>query len=141
MVDDLIQRILEILSRLQLASLATVTKEGKPWVRYVMVVADETLTIRCATFLSARKVVQIRENPEVHLTCGVTDPTVMKPYLQVQARAEVVTDEAQRHGFWNNSLQGIFTGPDDPNYGVLVMTPYRVEHCTPGSFEPEVWEA
>ncbi len=140
-MDDLKASILEILKQLQLASLATITGDGKPWTRYVMVVADDDLTVRCATFVNARKVAQIRDNPEVHLTCGITDPTVMKPYLQVQARAELSTDEAERNAFWNDSLQGIFSGPDDPNYGVLVMKAYRIERCTPGSMQPEVWEA
>lgn len=140
-MDDLRQRILEVLKQLQLTSLATVTEEGKPWVRYVMAVADENLVIRCATFAGARKVKQIGNNAEIHLTCGVTDPRVMKPYLQVQGRARLASDEAERHGFWNETLKGIFSGPDDPNYAVLVMTPYRIEYCTAGSHEPEVWEA
>jgi general stress protein 26 len=135
------QRILKITRQLQLACLATVTEEGKPWVRYVMAASDEGLTIRCATFTSARKVRQIEKNPEVHLTCGVTDPTAMGPYLQIQARARPATDQAERHGFWNDTLKEIFDGPDDPKYGILVMTPYRIEYCSPDSFEPEVWEA
>jgi general stress protein 26 len=134
-------RILEILKELQLASLATVTEDGKPWTRYVIVLADEELTIRCATFVDARKVAQIKNNPEVHVTCGVTDPAVMAPYLQIAARARLATDQAERHGFWNPSLDPIFSGPDDPKYGVLVITPYRIEYCTPGSFVPEVWQA
>ena len=138
---DLKERILRITKQLQLAGLATVTEDGKPWVRYVMAASDEALTMRCATFTSARKVKQIENNPEVHLTCGVTDPAVMKPYLQIQAKARLATDEAERHGFWNETLKGIFEGPDDPNYGVLVMTAYRVEYCAPGSHAPEVWEA
>ena len=140
-MSDLKQRILQITQRLQLASLATVTEEGKPWVRYVMAVSDDGLTMRCATFAGARKVKQIDNNPEVHLTCGVTDPAVMKPYLQIQAKARLTTDEAERHGFWNESLQGIFDGPDDPKYGVLIMTPYRIEYCSPDSPELEVWES
>ena len=140
-MSDLKQRILNITQPLQLASLATVTEEGKPWVRYVMAVSDDGLTLRCATFAGARKVKQIEKNPEVHLTCGVTDPAVMKPYLQIQAKARLTTDEAERHGFWNESLQGIFDGPDDPKYGILIMTPYRIEYCSPDSSELEVWES
>jgi len=139
-VSDLKQRILQITQQLQLVSLATVTEEGKPWVRYVMALSDDGLTMRCATFANARKVRQIAENPEVHLTCGVTDPAVMKPYLQIQATARLATDEAERHAFWNDTLKEIFDGPDDPKYAVLVMPAYRVEYWSPDSFEPEVWE-
>ncbi len=140
-MDDLKQRILEILKELQLACLATVTEDGKPWVRYVMAVSDENLTIRCATFVNARKVRQIEKNPEAHITCGITDPTVSKPYLQIQVRAQLITDRTERHGFWNETLREVLTGPDDPNYGVLVMTPYRIEYCTPRKLEAEVWQA
>jgi len=139
-VSDLKERILQIARRLQLACLATVTGEGKPWTRYVMAVSDDDLTLRCATFVGARKVQQIAKNPEVHLTCGVTDPAAMKPYLQIQAKARLATDETERQGFWNDSLKAIFEGPDDPRYGVLVMPAYRVEYWSPDSFEPEVWE-
>ena len=125
----------------QLSGLATSNEEGKPWVGYVMVVADDDLTIRCATFVSARKVEQIKANPEVHVTCGVTDPAKMAPYLQIQARATLSIDEAERHGFWSDMLAPTFEGPDDPHYSVLVMKPYRIELCEPGSMDPEVWTA
>jgi len=140
-MSDLKQRIRDILRTPQLSGLATINDEGKPWVRYVMALADDDLTVRCATFVGARKVAQIGANPEVHLTCGVTDPTQMAPYLQIQARASLTTDEGERHAFWSDMLAQIFEGPDDPNYGVLIMKPYRIELCNPGSMEPEVWTA
>lgn len=135
------QRIIGIISQQQLACLATITSDGKPWVRYVVCEGREDRTIRFATFVGSRKVVQIRNNPEVHLTCGVTSPADMKPYLQIQGRAECMTDAAERYGFWKESLQGYFHGPDDPNYGVVVVTPYRIELCSPGSIQPEIWSA
>ena len=141
MKSELRERIREMLSQPQLSALATVTAEGKPWVRYVMAVADDNLTIRLASFVGARKVEQIGRNPEIHLTCGVTNPAEMKPYLQIQGRARFTTDEAERHGFWSDLLKPIFSGPDDPRYGVVIVEPYRVEFCSPGTFTPEVWSA
>jgi len=138
-MSDLKERIRGILQTPQLAGLATVTQDGKPWVRYVMVAASDDLTIRCATFVSARKVKQIEANPEVHLTCGVTNPAEMAPYLQIQGRAALNTGQEVRHGFWSEMLAPIFDGPDNPKYGVIEIAPYRVEYCTPGSYEPEVW--
>jgi general stress protein 26 len=44
-----------------------------PEKRYCTPMADENLTIWMATFVNSRKVAQIRKNPEVHLTNGVTD--------------------------------------------------------------------
>ncbi len=140
-MSDLKERILRILQQPQLATLATLTPDGKPWVRYVMTVGAPDLTIRCATLVSARKVRQIERNPEVHLTCGVTDPRNMAPYIQVQGRATLNTSREVRHTFWSDMLEPIFHGPDDPNYGVLEIKPYYIEYNSPGTFEPEVWKA
>ena len=130
---------LEIIGRPQLASLATLTEEGKPWVRYVMTAGDKDLTLRFASYLGSRKVAQMKRNPEVHLTCGVTSPESEDSYLQIQGRAEVVTDEAERGGLWREELKRYFSGPDDPNYCVVRVVPYRIEYMAPGSMEPEVW--
>jgi general stress protein 26 len=140
-MSDLKSRIEAILARPQLSSLATITQDGKPWVRYVMAVGSPDLTIRCATFTSARKVKQIAHNPEVHLTCGVTNPMKMTPYLQIQGRATLNTSREARHGLWSDMLSPVFDGPDDPNYGVLEIRPYYIEYWTPGLLEPEVWKA
>jgi general stress protein 26 len=131
--------ILEIMGRQHLASLATVTDEGKPWVRYVIARGDGDLNLRFACFLDSRKVSQIKKNPEVHLTCGVTSPQTAESYLQVQGRAEVATDETERDAFWKEELRRYFGGPDDPNYCVVKVVPYRIEYMAPGSMDPEVW--
>ncbi len=68
-MSDLKDKIYEILEKPQLAGLATVTEDGKPWVRYVMAMTGEDLTMRFATCVNARKVGQIEKQPEVHLTC------------------------------------------------------------------------
>ena len=140
-MSDIKERILQTLTQPQLCGLATITQDGKPWVRYVMTVASPDMMIRCATFVSARKVKQIKKNPEVHLTCGVTDPRNMAPYLQIQGRAILNTSREARHGFWNDLLSSIFDGPDDPKHAVLEIKPYYIERWTPGVHEPEVWTA
>ncbi|MFH0803154.1 MAG: pyridoxamine 5'-phosphate oxidase family protein [bacterium] len=138
-MSTLKERIGQIIGQMQLSALATVTAEGKPWVRYVMTVADEKMNIRFSSFVGARKVEQLKRNPEVHLTCGVTNPMEMKPYLQIQGRARFTTDRDERHGFWNEMMANIYEGPDDPKYGIIIVEPYRIEYCAPGKFEPEVW--
>lgn len=138
-MNDLEKRILEIMCNRQLAGLATITEDGKPWVRYMMITGEEDFTVRCATFVHARKVSQIKKNPEVHLTCGVTNLTDFKPYLQIQGRAVLSTTQEEKVTFWHEELTNVFTGPDDPNYGVIIVKPYRIEYCAPGKFEPEVW--
>ena len=124
-----------------LCAMATITEDGKPWVRYVMLSADERLTMWGATFASFRKVGQIRKNPEVHLTTGAKDMETAQSYLQIQARAEVLTDGETKKAFWNDYLKNIFTGPDDPNYVVLRIVPYRIEYCKMDRSPAEVWQA
>jgi len=139
-VSDLKQRILEIIRKPHLACFATVTEDGKPWVRYVSAVGNEDLTVKFSTFVNSRKVLQIKDNPEVHLTCGCTSLESSDCYLQIQGTATFTTDYHERHSFWNEHLKGYFSGPDDPNYGILVVTPYRVELWGAGP-EPLVWES
>ena len=140
-MSTLKEKISTILSPLQLSSVATITEEGKPWVRYMMTIGADDLSIRFATFAQSRKVAQIAANPEVHITLGVTDPGVMITYLQIQGRARFSTETADRNGFWSEMLAEYFSGPDDPNYGVIIVTPYRIELATPGTHTPEVWTA
>ena len=140
-MSELKQKILAKISRPTLSALATVTEDGKPWVRYVTPMADEDLNLWMATFVKSRKVAQIRKNPEVHLTVGVTTMETGESYLQIQGRAEILTDEKTKKAVWNDHLKGIFSGPNDPNYCVCRITPYRIEYQTMGPVPPEVWEA
>ena len=141
-MDGVAQKIREILrvGQFFVASLATVTRDGKPWVRYVSPVASDDFSLRFATSLNSRKVAQIRDNPEVHLTCGVTDPTKLSPYVQIQGRARLVTDSAERAAFWVEGFAAYFTGPDDPNYVIVHVEPYRIEVPSHTSAEVKVWE-
>ena len=139
-MSNLAQRILTIIKEPHLASFATIAEESKPWVRYVTCHASEDLTIRFSTFTGSRKVVQIKKNPEVHLTCGVTDLATAQTYLQIQGKAELSTDKAEREAFWTDYLTRYFKGPDDPNYGIIIVKPYRIELYTMGNFKPEVWK-
>ena len=139
-MPQLRDRILEVFQGPCLAGLSTITLDGKPWVRYVMAEASPDMTFRCSTGMNFRKVAQIAANPEVHLTCGIADPTKMTPYLQIQGRAEVMCDEDSKQAFWSDRLKMVFTGPEDPDYGVVVIRAYRIEYQVVGA-APEVWIA
>lgn len=139
-MSELKDRIQQGLSQLQLASFSTLTVDGLPWTRHVMICADDDLTIRFGTFADSRKVSQINNNKEVHLTCGVLDPIEMRPYYQIQGRAEVVLDPVEKEAFWNPALASYFKASDDPDYAVVVIKPYRIELYTPPALQPEVLE-
>jgi general stress protein 26 len=138
--EALKRKILAKLSQPTLCALATVTEDGLPWVRYVTPFADEFLTLWMATFVNSRKIAQIRKNPEVHLTTGVVDAKIPMPYLQIQGRAEILTDSETKKAVWSDFLTGVFSGPDDPNYLVCKIVPYRIEWQDPSPTPPEVWE-
>ena len=138
-MNDLQQRIHDLLARRTVAALATVTEDGKPWVRYMVPRVDDELTLTCAAHLDSRKVAHLRRQPEVHLTCGVAALETARQYVQVQGRAEVVTDARSRHAFWNDWLRRYFTGPDDPKYCLIVIRPYRIEYLASDLDAPLVW--
>ncbi len=139
-MPDLKQRIYEIVKTPSLGVLATLTEDGKPWARYVTPWADQDLTLRLATFVGSRKVAQIKNNPNVHLTIGVTDPTAGKPYLQIAGTAAIKDDQQTKTRTWFDGLEHIFSGPSDPNYVVVEIAPVRIELQGMGMQPPEVWE-
>ena len=139
-MSDLKQRIFDAAGKIQLINFATITEDGKPWVRYVMGKADSDLVFRFCSRLESRKVAQIRKNPDVHISLGVTSLETAKNWLQVAGTAEVSTDKAERDSFWFDDLKNYFSGPDDPAYCIVIVKPYRIEFGTMESMTHEVWE-
>jgi general stress protein 26 len=141
MSSTLKDKILAVIGKPVLGALATITEDGKPWTRYVVPQADPDLTIHFCTFLGSRKIAHLRANSEVHLTVGNnTLDNMGEPYLQIAGRAEVSTDPAIRRKYWHSELKAYFSGPDDPNFCVVLIKPYRIEYQTFESRTPEVWE-
>jgi general stress protein 26 len=139
-MNDLEDRIWKILGRKQTAALATVTAVGAPWVRYVTVESNPDFTLRFCTSRSSRKAKQMADNPEVHLTCGNLQPPDDSVFLQIAGRAEIRADEATKVIYWQDEWRRYFKGPDDPDYVMVFIHPYRIEYSGPGSNEPEVWK-
>jgi general stress protein 26 len=139
-MSDLKLRIYEAVKDLQLTNVATITEDGKPWVRYVMAKADKDLVFRFCTHLDSRKVAQMRKNPDTHISLGVSSLETAKNWLQVQGTAEVSTDRVELDAFWFDELNNYFSGPDDPNYCVVIVKPSSIEIGTMGVMTPKVWE-
>ncbi len=138
---DLRNTIIEMLRIPQLGNMATITLDGKPWTRYVMLKSGNDLTIRSAIALNSRKVEQVEKNPEVHLTFGINNPLtdMSKPYVQIQGKARISTDAQDKLLYWFEMLEMVFDGPEDPNYAVMIIEPYYIEYMNPGSIKPEIW--
>ncbi len=141
-MTDIKKKVIEMLRIPQLSSLATITLDGLPWTRYVMIQADDDFNIRSAVCLDSRKVEQVGKNPEVHITFGINDPQkdMGRPYVQIQGRARIVNDQLEKNAYWFEMLSMVFKGPEDPNYAVMIVEPYRVEFNNPGEMVPEIWE-
>ena len=140
-MNDLKQRIFELAKTPQLLNLATVTEEGKPWVRYVFGNADAELNFRFCTALCSDKIRHIRHNANVHLSLGARDLLTSKDWLQVVGFAEISTAQDERHAFWNDGFLAHFTGPDDPNYCVVIVKPALIELASMANKSAEVWLA
>ena len=139
-MSELKHRIFEAAKELQLVNFATVTEEGKPWVRYVMAKADKDLVFRFCSRLDTKKIRHIKKNPNVHISLGVTSLETARNWLQVEGKAEVSTDKTERHAFWFDELKDYFSGPDDPSFCIVIVKPSRIELGTMGSTQPEVWK-
>ena len=139
-MTDLEDRIYAVLKERQLINLATITEDKKPWVRYVTAIGDEDLSLTFATFIKSRKIIHMTRNYEVHVLCGVTSPETARHYLQIQGKAEISTNAEIKAEFWHDDLAHYFTDPDDPNYCVCKVNPYRIEYYAMGSMKPEIWE-
>jgi general stress protein 26 len=135
------EKIFRAIKSPQVMPLATVTEEGKPWVRYITGWGSEDLTVRFVTSLQSRKVGQIKSNPEVHLTCGAQAAGPTEHYLQIAGRARFTRDKKERQRFWNDELKAYFSGPDDPAYCICIIKPNRIESYGMTESEPQVWEA
>ena len=140
-MSDLRQRIFEAAKDFQLINFATITEDGRPWVRYVVGKADNQLVFRFCSRIDTRKISQVRKNPNVHLSLGAKDLESANHWLQVEGRAEVSTDKTERKSFWFDDLKNYFSGPDDPDYCIVIVSPSRIEFGTMGSMVPEVWWA
>ena len=138
-MSDAKTKIRTLLSGPQLASFATVTEDGRPWVRYVVVMADGDMNLRFATYLESRKVTQVKKTPQVHLTVGGSMESE-GPYLQIEGTARVTTDQEERNAAWNDMLAKYFQGPEDPNYAIVIVEASRIEYWSFESMEPLVWE-
>ena len=133
------EKILAKLTGPTLCALATVTEDGKPWVRYMILSADKHLTIWGATFASFRKVGEIRKNPEVHLTTGAKDMETAESCPQIQARAEILTDAENKEGFLDRLPQEHLFRSRGPELRRCRITPYRIEYCKMDRSPAEVW--
>ncbi|MHC9543155.1 MAG: pyridoxamine 5'-phosphate oxidase family protein [Vulcanimicrobiota bacterium] len=137
--EELRKKIVNVFETSPMASFATI-RDGRPWVRYVMVHLKDSLEIFFTSHKMSRKVDQIHKNSHCHITVGGDPKDFTKPYVQVEGKAEVSEDPALKKELWNDYLAKMFKGPDDPNYIIVKIKPELFEFWGPGMTEPQVYE-
>ena len=131
-------KIVEVLKRSMLASVATV-KDGKPWVRYMVVSQGSGLSLWTTTFAQSRKVQEIKKNKNIDLIIGGDEKNFQAPYLNIKATAEVLTDIETKKKHWNDMLKSWYSGPEDPNLAIIIISPQVIEYMGGDSMTPEVY--
>lgn len=134
---EISERIRALAPGLQLMSVATLTEDGRPWVRYVAGRMRQDMSLRFSAHLSSRKIAQLRRNPAVHVTLGATSFAAER-WLQVEGMARISTSEEDRRDFWFDGLKAYVSGVDDPEYAVVTIAPSRIEIASMTA-PPEVW--
>jgi general stress protein 26 len=135
---ELKKKILETVRAYPIASVATL-KDGKPWVRYMVTNIEEDLSFWTTSFAKARKIDQIKKCADVHLTFGADPKDWRKPYVNAAGKAEILTDLDSKKKCWHEILAEFFSGPEDPGYVVLKITPETIEYMHGDAMEPEVY--
>lgn len=131
-------KILKVIAGSKLASLATIA-DGKPWVRYV-VSRSEGFTLYICTFRSSRKVVQIKKNPNVHITIGGSMEHMDAPYVQIAAKAKIRSDSAIRRKLWLDFMKKYYTGVDDSEYVVIEAKPEFIEYMDSETHTAQIYK-
>ena len=123
-------------------AIATVTGD-QPRVRIVHPTWDGDI-LWFATGPESPKAHHLRENPNVDIQYQVAPPDFI--HVMVRGRAELVTDQTLKNHAWDvidyDLTQFGSTGPDDPNFLPIRITPSRVELSEMfGSTNKRIWRA
>jgi general stress protein 26 len=118
-------------------------RDGEPRVRIVHPTWDGQ-TLWFATGPDSPKAKQIRETPIVDIQYQVAPPDFI--HILVRGHAELISDPATKQHAWDaidyDLTQFGSTGPDDPNFCPVKITPTRVELSEMfGSQHKRVWQA
>lgn len=123
---ELERMIIKALDDNKFGSFGTIEAGNKPKVRY-MAVFHDGLNIYLATSRKTHKVEELKDNPNAFLLLGY-EQGGGKDVLEIEATVDVTKDEGLRSKVWNKSLEEWFSGPDDPEYVILELTPTRIEY-------------
>lgn len=130
------KKIIDVLKDNPYCSFGTV-EGNQPKVRY-MALFHDGLQLHLATSRKTHKVEELQSNPHVFLLAGY-DGKWGREVLSIEGTAAVTSDDSLREKVWSKELERWFSGPDDPDYVILDITPQRIELTSP-DMDVQVWE-
>lgn len=133
--NDVKNQILSLLDDYTIGTLATIQDE-KPYSRFMMFF-HEDLVLYTATNKDTHKVEELEKNPYVHILLGYDGQGWSDPYVEVEAKVNVETNEELKKKFWNEKLKEWIKSPDDPNYLLLQLTPKRMRYFDKAGSKPK----
>ncbi|MFH1622054.1 MAG: pyridoxamine 5'-phosphate oxidase family protein [Candidatus Omnitrophota bacterium] len=132
------KKIISVLSGQKLICLATIQNK-KPWVRFVVSHNDE-LTLYVSSYLSSRKIKEIRKNPAVHVVVAKDISSFQTSYVQITARAKIRIDKSIRKKYWHPYMKKYYSGTDDPEYVVIEIKPQHIEYWESEFKQPQIFK-
>jgi uncharacterized pyridoxamine 5'-phosphate oxidase family protein len=126
--------VLDIVSDAGFAMLATMDGD-QPRVRPLAPYYSEDGELLVGLLPNCRTISQVKANPKVEL-CFVDRKMA---FCRITGSASIVEDEGKKTELWDNvpNLKMYFSGPQDPNYNLMVIKIEEVEASTPQRMEPE----
>lgn len=97
MSNDVKNQILSVLDDYTIGTLATI-QDGKPYSRFMMFF-HEDLVLYTATNKDTHKVEELEKNPYVHILLGYDGQGWSDPYVEVEAKVNVETNEELKRNF------------------------------------------
>ena len=112
------------------------TLDGKqPKARPMMPYLDEDGNLLIAALATSRTIDQIKKNPLVEM-CFIDRKMA---FARISGKSLISTAKEKKELIWNNNpmLRQYFSGPEDPNFVLLVIETGNVEAMTPFQKSPE----
>ena len=129
--NDLKQKVAELIQRSRYSKLITFGTDGAPHARVMTnLPLGNDMVLWFATGLSTSKIKDIKTNPNVSVF--IDDPNDLTN-ASIIGKAEIVTNAQLLKKYWQAPFGFFFpSGPSDPDYCLLKITPKKVEYLNPG---------
>ncbi|TDL77806.1 general stress protein [Peribacillus frigoritolerans] len=132
------EKVLQMFKEHKIGTLATI-RQNKPFSRFMLFFHDE-LTLYTATNKDTHKAEDIESNPNVHVLLGFEGDGWKNDYAEIEGNASVEESAELKEKFWNKELKEWISGPDDPNYLLLKISPQSIRYYQKAGSKPEIIE-